>query len=294
MSDNALDPPGTPNVPAVQEQAAPPPAMTLGQPSRSERARQKGYRSRFVWIYAGLAVVAGAGLAAFVVLLARPDAAPAAKWSVWSPSGSDDAKARQVAATVANRYRLKNGQQLVTALVGPPRVSAGGDTGDLPVRAIAIRPDISTGKADEDDIDIVDTSSSLLFILCGLGQNCSITGGAASEERHALLRREALELSLYTFKYLPDINSITVFLPPRPDGQATPTAVFFKRGDVKDELKRPLARTLVSPTPGIGEMKGADLANVNRLTRPSLYQYEYAQAQDGSAILVLDPVPLGS
>jgi hypothetical protein len=263
-------------------------------PSRGERARQKGYRSRFVWIYFVLATLAGAGLAAFAVLIVKPDAGPAAKWSAWVPSGSDDAKARQVAAHVATRYRLKNGQQLVTALVGPPRVSAGGDTGDLPVRAIAIRPDISAGKADPDDIDIIETGGSLLYILCGLGANCSITAGTASEERHALLRRQALELSLYTFKYLPDISSVTIFLPPRPDGQTAPTAVFFKRGDVKDELNRPLERTLLSPTPGIGDMKPRDLANVNRLTRPNLYQYEYAQAQDGSAILVLDPVPLGA
>jgi len=289
MTDNAFESPAGPAVkPAGDEPLVLAPAPSSGQ------TRGRSYRSRFVWIYVALAAIAGAGLAAFVVLLAKPDAAPAAQWSSWAPTGSDDAKARQVAATVANRYRFKNGQQIVTALVGPPRVSAGGDTGDLPVRAIAIRPDITSGKKDENDIEIVDTSSSLLFILCGLGQNCSITSGTPSEERHTLLRREALELALYTFKYLPGINSITVFLPPRPDGQTAPTAVFFRRGDLGDELRRPLSRTLDAPTPKIGTLKGRDLANVNRLTRPHLYQYEYAQAQDGSAILVLDPVPLGA
>ena len=290
MSDNALEPP------VGQSVSTTPAEPALAQPSRSrgERAREMAYRTRFIWIYFLLAALAGAGVAAFAVLLARPDAAPAARWSSWQPTGSEDAKARQVAAHVANRYRFKNGQQMVTALVGPPRVSAGGDTGDLPVRAIAIRPDTSSGKAEEDDIQIVETGNSLLFILCGLGQNCSITTGKPSEERHALLRRQALELSLYTFKYLPDVNSVTVFLPPRPDGQTAPTAVFFRRGDVRDELRRPLDRTLQPTVPSLGEMKGRDLANVNRLTRPNLYQYEYAQAQDGSAILVLDPVPLGS
>jgi hypothetical protein len=288
MTDNALEPPAGSALTSSADEL-----LALAPPSQ-DSARGRGYRTRFVWIYVVLAAIAGAGLAAFVVLMAKPDAAPSAAWSSWEPTGSDDAKARQVAATVANRYRFKNGQQIVTALVGPPRVSAGGETGELPVRAIAIRPDITSGKKDEDDIEIIETGSSLLFILCGLGQNCSITSGSPSEERHTLLRREALELALYTFKYLPDVSSITVFLPPRPDGQTAPTAVFFKRGDLKDALKQPLARTLDSPTPRIGEMKGRDLANVNRLTRPSLYQYEYAQAQDGSAILVLDPVPLGA
>ncbi len=291
MSENVLEPPVNPSLPAAQTEEQP---LVAHAPSRQDEARRKGYRSRFVWIYVVLGVLTGVGIAAFVVLLAKPDAAPAAKWSVWAPTGSDDAKVRQVAAHVANRYRLKNGQQLVTALVGPPRVSGGAETGELPVRAIAIRPDTSTGKAEDNDIQIVDTGSSLLYILCGLGQNCSIPTGKASEERHALLRRQALELSLLTFKYRPDIDSVTVFLPPRPDGQAPPTAVFLKRGDVKDELSRPLNKTLNPVTPRIGEMKGADLANVNRLTRPNVYQYEYQLAQDGSAILVLDPVPLGA
>ena len=288
MSDNAVEHPSVPAV-APAEQSVP-----GSEPSREERARQGAYRSRFTWIYVLLGAVAALGLAAFVVLLVKPDAGPSAPWSAWEPAGNDDAKARQVAAHIANRYRLDNGQQIVTALVGPPRVSAGGDTGDLPVRAIAIRPDVSAGKADPDDIEIVETNNSLLYILCGLGQNCSITGGSASEARHTLLRRQALELSLYTFKYLPDISSVTVFLPPRPDGQAAPTAIFFKRSELKSELGKPLDKTLQPTAPGIGDMKGSDLANTNRLTRPNLYQYEYAQAQDGSAILVLDPVPLGS
>jgi hypothetical protein len=289
VTDNALEPPAAAGAPATGE-------STLARPpvSREDRARSQGYRSRFVWIYVVLAAFAGAGLAAFVLLVAKPDAAPAAAWSSFQPTGSDSAKSRQIAAHVANRYRLKNGQQMVTALAGPPRVSGNAETGELPVRAIAIRPDTTSGKAEDDDIEIVDTSSSLLYILCGLGQNCSIPSGTPSEERHALLRRQALELSLYTFKYLPDVNTVTVFLPPRPDGQAPPTAVFLRRGEVQNELGKPLVRTLDAKTPGIGGMKGNDLANVNRLTRPNVFQYEYQLAQDGSAILVFDPVPLGA
>ena len=33
-----------------------------------------------------------------------------------------------------------------------------------------------------------------------------------------MMRRQAIELALYTFKYVPSIETVTVFLPPRPDG----------------------------------------------------------------------------
>jgi hypothetical protein len=133
----------------------------------------------------------------------------------------------------------------------------------------------------------------MMFVLCGLGESCSIAEGKASEARHALLRREALELSLYTFKNVSDVDSVTVFLPPRPDGQSA-TSVFVRRGDVREELGRPLNRTLGSQVPGIGEMPKTELQHVNRITLPRLFTYEYTQAQDGSAILILSPVSLGA
>lgn len=262
------------------------------RPSRADAARSSGYRSRFALIYVALAVLAGIGVGAFAILLTKPEAAPAPAWSAWEPSGSDLAKTKQIADRVSKGYRDDIGDQLVIALSGPPTVTAGSSegTGDIPVRAIAIRPDTSTGQAEEDDVALVDSASSHQYILCGLGANCSISSGAPSEERHALLRREAVELALYTFKYVPSIETVTVFLPPRPDGAVPPNAVFLSRNDVADELGQPLFKTLEPTTPGIDQLQGRELAAVNRITRPRLYQFEYTQAQDGSAVLVLDPV----
>jgi hypothetical protein len=262
--------------------------------SRGERARKSGYRSRFGAIYFTLAIVAGAGVGSLVVLLARPDAAPAPAWSQWEPTGSDTAKARQIADHVSKRYRLASGQQLSVALVGPPQVTASdGQAVNVPVRAIAVLPDTSTGQQEDSDVSVINSEGTLQFVLCGLGENCSITSGQPSEARHALLRRQALELALYTFKYVDGVDSITVFLPPRPDAQAagaSPTAVFLPKKDVREELSRPLSRTLTTTTPGIGEMQQTELGTVNRITRPRLYGYQYQQAQDGSAVLVLSPI----
>ncbi len=244
------------------------PARPIGDPertSRSDRARSAAYRSRFVLVYVMLALVAGIGVGAFVVVSTRPEPAPPPKWSAWQPSGSSMAQAKQIADRVAKRYRFKGGQQLVAALASEPKVSSA--DGDLPVNTIAIRPDTSTGKKEEDEIDIIPTTSSLQYILCGLGQNCSITGGTASEERHALLRREALELALYTFKYVEGVDSVSVFLPPRPDGQAAGTSVFLKKSDVSKELGKPLRASIGPKTPAIGKMPRRELALVNRITR---------------------------
>jgi hypothetical protein len=258
--------------------------------TRSETPERRGYRGRFAVVYVALAVVAGTAVGAFAVLVASPDAGPAPAWSAWQPTGSDDAKAKQIADHVAKGYRVAGGQQLAAALVGPAQVSGNTETGDIPVRAIAIRPDTSAGLAEEGDIQIVDAGSNLMVVLCGLGANCSIGSGQPSEERHTLLRREALELALYSLKYVDEVNSITVFLPPNPDGTTAPTAIFLRRGDVAGELSKPLGETLGSKAPLVGAMTAAELAAVDRTTSARLFQYEYQQAQDGSAVLVLSPI----
>jgi hypothetical protein len=282
---------GVPEPPVIDAPLATPIGDADATP-REERARLSGYRRRFAIVYVALALIAGVGLGALIVLVSRPDAGPAPVWSRWEPNGSDTARVRQIADHVAKSYRNPEGEQLVVALGGPPTVTAGGETtSPIPIRAIAVRPDTSTGQAEEDDIEIHDATKSMQFVLCGLGDGCSIDG-KASQARHSLLRREALELALYTFKYVDGIDSVTVFLPPPPGGESPATAVFLRRGDVKPELSKPLRRTIAPGAPPLGRIPAAELQALNRITLPRLYQFEYTQAQDLSAVLVLDPVVL--
>ena len=259
-------------------------------PDRQERARQSSYRFRFGIVYVVLAALVGAGLGAFTILVLRDPPPDAAAWSPWKPAGSVEASAKQIADHVSKGYRLPSGNQLAVALVGPPEVQ------DVKVRAIAVRPDTSTGQAEEDDVDVITTGGSIMYILCGLGERCSIKEGKASEERHQLLRREALELSLYSFKYLDGVESVVVFLPPPPTAEtAAGSSVFLKKSEVRDELRRPLSQTLLRGTaPNLGEMDAIEIGNVDRLTRPRTFNYEFQAAQEGSAILVLTPIPLGT
>jgi hypothetical protein len=274
------------NAPAVA--TASQTALTVAAPSRAERARRTAYRGRFALLFVLLAATAGAAIGTAVVLVGRDAPPPAPPWSDWEPVGSPERRVAQIADHITDPYRLPSGKQLATATYsGLPTVTVQGAVS--PVGAIAVQADASGGAAEADDIDAYDARKTVMFTLCGLGQRCSIAEGAATPERAALLRREALELGLFTFKYVDSVDTVVVLLPPRPDGQVA-TTVFLERGDVRSELARPLAETLTAPlTPGVGEIANDELRAIDRITRSRLYQYGYLQAQDGSFVMVLEP-----
>jgi hypothetical protein len=146
------------------------------------------------------------------------------------------------------------------------------------------------------DFPEVDTSGALQFTLCGHGPNCSIDTGKASVERYELVQRQALELALYTFKYVDGVEKVTVLLPPSFDTQSVDasgspeehrTAVFLQRQDVTQELSRPLYATLDQATARIAKVDDRDLGSIRRLTVPHTYSYALTQAQDGAVVLVL-------
>ena len=264
-------------------------ASVIPRESRAERARRVAYRNRFAAFYVMLAIIAGAGVGALLVLVGRGSPVPAPAWSAWEPIGSSERRAAQIGDHVGDQYRLPSGNALVTVTyAGPPTVT-GPDGSNFLVRAIAVRPDTTAGRAEADDIDTVNAANTVMYTLCGLGTSCSIAEGKPTVARGQLLRREALELALYSFHYLDGIDSALVLLPPRADGKAA-TAVFVERGDIRPELRRPLDETLTAPlTPGIGEIKSDEQRVVDRTTRSRLYGYSYLQAQDGSPVLVLTP-----
>jgi hypothetical protein len=133
-----------------------------------------------------------------------------------------------------------------------------------------------------------------MYTLCGLGTACSIAEGKPSIARGQLLRREALELALYTFKYVDGIDSVIALMPvnlgdPKDETDDTSTALFLRRDDVAEALERPLTRTLPTAAPLTpGTPSPTDQANVDRLTRPHVYVYSHEAVADG-VYLVLAP-----
>ena len=271
--------------------------MPAGIPAagRAERARDTGFHFRFSLVYALLAAIAAASIAALVVVLTRPDAAKAENWSKFKPTGSAIARTRQIATQVSNEYKLKAGRKLATVVPSPLQTTRflQGDSGpvsvEVPISTLAAQPDVSTGKHEEGDFKLYNASTTVAYQMCGFGstaQNCAISG-TATNARGQLLRREALELALYTLKYVPGTNAVLTYLPPRADQAAPPTSVLVARSDVKEILDRPLTRTLTPRSIALGE-KPADFTAVDRLTLPHLYTYDYQTLPgDGTAILVL-------
>jgi hypothetical protein len=245
------------------------------------------FRGRFALAYLALAVLAGAALGATMLVLDRPAEETSAPWSAWKPTGNESSFPRQIADYVDDRYTMPSGDPMVAIISGPPQVQ------DVPVRNIAIRND---PQGDQDDISIVgiDPDQSVMYAMCGLGPQCSIAEGDPTEERGQLLRREALELALYTFKYA-DVDAVIALLPPRlaqsEEEETTSTALFFQRKDFSRELNDPLRRTLLATDqPQAAEIASIERPTIERLTRSRLYVYAATQAQEGSAILVLTPI----
>jgi hypothetical protein len=266
----------------------PEPAVAAERPPSQPR-RGGSFRGRFLVFYGLLAVVLAAAIVGLVVVLGRPGAEPEAAWSAWSPESSAETPVpQQIADYVGAQYHLPDGQQLVGVQAAPPRVQ------DVPIGAIATRKPPAAGST-EPLIDIFPTEETAVYILCGLGENCAIQGGSPSAERLRLLRRESLELALYTFRYVDGTNYVVAFLPPAP-GEQPSLALLFRRGDLEAELGRPLRVTLpatVPPQPN--QIAPSEVVTIDRLTNASLFRFQFQQLQDGTAVLVLNdptlPVP---
>jgi hypothetical protein len=253
-------------------------------PQQPYAAPRKRYGARFILVYAALGLILAGAVAALIVLVVRPGHHTAAAWSSWKPSGSDpQTMSKEIADHIARQYRISTkGGQLVGIVASKPSVQS------VPIWRIAMR----SAPGDNSNIAIFDTSKSEMYILCGLGRQCAISKGKASTERGRVLRRESLELALYTFKYVPGVDSIIAFLPPAP-GTNPQYTVFLRKADLKKELSQPLSKTLTraqAPTPV--QPDPTETPVIDRLTLPSMFKYSLTQSQEGSAILVLDPLAL--
>jgi hypothetical protein len=253
-----------------------------GTPPSAYAPPRKRYAVRFLAVYGALGLVLAAAIAGLVIVVAKPGHRTAATWSTWKPAQSDpESMIKEIAAFVGNEYRLQTGGgQLVGVVASKPAVQ------NISIKAIAVR----SAPGSNSNISILGADKTEMFILCGLGSQCSISKGKATTARGRVLRRESLELALYTFKYVPDVESVVAFLPPKPGSNPTYT-LFLRKSDLSTELSLPLHRTLTgltAPTPTMPDTRETPV--IDRLTLPSLFQYSLTQSQDGSAILVLNPL----
>jgi hypothetical protein len=216
------------------------------------------------------------------------------RWSGFQPTGSPVAQVRQIATQVSAEYRAATGRKLVTVLPGPLQATrflqtdSGPVSVEVPITSVVVQPDVSTGKHEEGDFTSYSAGSTVAYQMCGFGnsQNCGIAA-TTSTNPGPMLRREALELALYTLKYVPGTDAVLTYLPPPAASQASPTAVLVARKDVKQILDHPLKRTLTSKSVYLGQPLPQG-ARTTDLTKSRLYTYDYQTLPgDGTAILVL-------
>jgi hypothetical protein len=241
--------------------------------------------------------IAAIGVAIGILLDGGGSSKPASAWSDWSPPDGGIAGEREIASVVAPLYRASPASQLAIVTVQNVNSSATNATGEQ----VAVR-DPNSGTLSPLP------GTTAVYSLCGLGAGCEIPVGSPSIERFLLLRREALELALYTFKYISGIDNVVAILPPgrslvactrncpktkKPATKAVDLAIGFGNQVLKTLLDKPVRDTLPEQVPPLPDQidvaPEAELVSV--VTSHGLFTQQLIQSQDGSQVLVLDPLP---
>jgi hypothetical protein len=227
-------------------------------------ARGLSTGGRFAVAYLLLGAAVGAGLGTFIVLVRRPEPPPPPAWSSWRPGASSlSSQLLEIADHVGRAYRLPSGDQLTA-------VKVGGSQGGQNLRGIAVLNKGQPQKVDQ----LYDKKQTATYILCGATRNCVIPEGTPSQSRGTVLRREALELALYTLEYARPIDNVLVFFPPGPGEKSLSSTLFFHRDDLSSHLKHPLRATLPQASPPLpGKIAPQEEKTVNDLTGTERYRY---------------------
>ncbi|MGI8507209.1 MAG: hypothetical protein ACR2MK_10510 [Solirubrobacteraceae bacterium] len=293
------------------------PKASAGARRRFARSSSSPHTHKFrtaTAVLVGFAV--GAIVIAVAVAIGGRRTQASVPWSSWSPPDSGTLGARDIADHVAPYYRISAVDQLaVVTVVNLESAAAANATAQAAANGTSSSPTSGLQVA----VKASPTSSAVSLLggntiaynLCGIGgKSCAIGVGTPSTNRLLLLRREALELALYTLKYIGGIQNVVAILPP---GHTQPTstltkhppasgastaqpldvAVLFVRQELQPLLDQPLADSLPEQfPPTVAQMPSAPEAGlVDQITARGLFSEQLQQAQDGSALIVLNPLP---
>jgi hypothetical protein len=224
-------------------------------------AGRLGTRGRFATAYLVLGAVVGVGIGSFLVLLQRERPQPGPPWSTWRPTAAETgSRMLEIANHVSRSYRLASGDQLVGIQTQSNNANF---QGVAVVKADNVRSlDKAYGRDD-----------TAVYLFCGDPKTCKIEG-QPTVARGTVLRREALELALYTFEYTKPIENVLIFFPPGPSEKSLSSTLFFRRDDLSSSLDHPLRQTLPQVRPPLpGKIHPAELKTVNDLTGDKRYKY---------------------
>jgi hypothetical protein len=299
-----LIPPSSPAGRALPDGGdAPAPAETPQTPAAEAPPVKVGpspFRSRFGFVFGALAGIAVCAVALAVTLAAtgKEDGPElAANWSEWQPSTSRMLDgAADIAAHVGLEYKLDNGDQL-TQVRASGLEFQGMDLG------VAVQPLNEVMQFLDGD--------GVMYAINGFGPDGAVVGSKPTTERGQLLRRQALELALYTFRYLDDVTMVAILLPPpakdtTKSGDAATQedttdstssdirAVFYRPGDLLSELQVPLSTTLAPQTPLPKTLTKEEGAKIDSLTLRNLFLASIRSVSaDQNYLLLREPKTIG-
>jgi hypothetical protein len=298
----------TPPLRATEDAAPITASVTVGGPARGSSRGGSPHADKFrIAIAALIGVAVGAIAIAAVILASNTARVSTPPWSAWSPTSGGTAAATEIADHLAPFYRQSSATQLdVVTVINIANPSATGTV---------------TGNGLEVAVDTGSSAGSLSLLgghtiaydLCGIGgSNCAV-GGTPSSSRLLLLRREAFELALYTFKYIDTADNVVAVLPPgrtevastlsktppaanaKASSEPVDIAVLFDRQELQPLLDVPLSHTLAEFPPAVPELslwiKTEEAGLVDQVTERGLFSEHIESVQDGSNLLVLDPLP---
>ena len=246
-------------------------ADAVNKPGR--KMHSKGF------LAANLVVVCGffAVLILFGMLVSRGTHNP---WSSYKPKGGDVfTKAQNMANHVAPSYKY-NGEPIAVVQAQPLLYQ------DAVVDGIAFTrtPFRKIGSPFK---QFEPSGSTIAYVFCGTAPKCALPSTGA-EQTVPMLKRETLELALYTFKYSPSVQSIVGLLPPAGN---TNYAIYLRRKNFAKELSKPLDATLPAhKVLSYPQLSPVEKATVDRLTTKATYQSQFSQGANGRTLLVLQSV----
>jgi hypothetical protein len=242
-----------------------------------EKPRRRMHNKGF--LAANLVVVAGffAVLILFGMLVSR---GTSNNWSSYRPKGGDVfSKAQNMANHVAPAYKY-NGEPIAVVQAQPLLYQ------DAVVDGIAFTrtPFRKIGSPFK---QFEPSGSTIAYVFCGSAPRCTLPSTGA-EQTVPMLKRETLELALYTFKYSPSVQSIVGLLPPAGTNNY---AIYLRRKNFAKELSEPLDATLPShKVLSYPQLSPVEKATVDRLTAKATYQSQFSQGANGRTLLVLKSV----
>lgn len=283
-----------------------------GTPRRAERVSSP-HSTKFRIATGFLIGIGIAAIAIAVAIASRPGTTTSSSrpWSDWSPTQSGKPAATEIAEHVAPFYRLSASNQLdVVTLINLANPNASGTT-----TGSGLTVAINTGSSSSSSPSLsLLGGSTIAYNLCGTGSSSCQLPGTPSAARMLLLRREALELALYTFKYIPSADNVIAVLPPgrtrtastlsprlpsakAPISTSKPltVAVLFLRQELQPWLGVPLNDTLAQIPPPVGELplwqKTQEAGLVDQITAHGLFSEQIESQQTGGNLLVLNQLP---